>query len=244
MKSAPYSASRYEMKESYTAENLNQLIMKVRNGDIDAIAQFLLRYHQKVTMVALDVLQDEAAARESARDTLKSAVKQLRRGVRTGSFEPWLMWLTRSDALRYTQFENPAKDSVKHSELFEADESVAGIAHIMNKYASELGKVTSISPKSSENEETPIQADSVQGDDALLDAMHRSKGPGIDQKTKSARQRAERIPKRKNNVLTVAVGLLCMILLWFVFGLVAKNINGSLLDLGYSWFNNNIFPLF
>ncbi len=113
MKRALFTASCVKMNEPQPADKLERLVMEVRNGDPDAAAQLLLRYQKQVVSVAFDVLQDETLAGESARETLRSAVKQLQRGVRTGAFEPWLMWLARSDALRYSQVERPPEAGAK-----------------------------------------------------------------------------------------------------------------------------------
>ena len=88
-------------------------------------------------------------ARESARETFKNMVKQLQRGVRTGAFEPWLMWLTRSDALRYTQVEHPPEVGTRQSETppKNAEKAAATLADarvtkIMNRPALEGRRIT------------------------------------------------------------------------------------------------------
>ena len=58
MNKALYMNSRIEMNESQPSDNLEQLIIEVRNGDLGATAQLLLRYHKQVVSVAFDVLQD------------------------------------------------------------------------------------------------------------------------------------------------------------------------------------------
>ena len=57
-----------------------------------------------------------------------------------------------------------------------------------------------------------------------------------------SREQKKRSPKTA--ALTVIMALLCLGLLWVVLGLIAKNVGGSMPDLGYSWFNNNLFPMF
>ncbi len=251
MKRVLYAASRAEANKPGAPDDLQQLISEVRNGDMGATAQLLLRYHKQVISIAFDVLQDEALAKESARETLKSAVKQLQRGVRTGAFEPWLMWLTRSDALRYTQLERPESISAKQTKLKTADAETpvnANIAHIMNKYAAELGKTPIPMPRAIQNGEVQAhQAHPSNNNDAasFVRGNHEeTEKSGEGDATAKRTPKAIRTPRPKNIGLIMVMALLCVILLWVVFGLIAKSMNGSLPDLGYSWFNNNLFPLF
>lgn len=258
MKRALFTASCVKKNEPQPADNLEQLIMEVRNGNLDAAAQLLLRYQKQAVSVAFDVLQDETLARESARETLKSAVKQLQRGVRTGAFEPWLMWLARSDALRYTQVERPTEAGEKQPEAASMIAEKAALkpadayaAHIVNKPDLESAATPFAITRAARNEKPALRANpdsnhtkksrafrGPRNDAAPMGAMRGNK------ETAAENNEEKQTLRPKNTGLVVIMTLLCLVFLWIVLGLIDKNLDGSLPDLGYSWFNNNLFPLF
>lgn len=271
MKRALFTASCVKKNEPQPADNLEQLIMEVRNGNLDAAAQLLLRYQKQAVSVAFDVLQDETLARESARETLKSAVKQLQRGVRTGAFEPWLMWLARSDALRYTQVERPTEAGEKQPEAASMIAEKAALtpadacaAHIVNKPDLESAATPFAITRAARNEKPALRANpdsnhtkksrafrgprdhtpkscaswGPRDDAAPMGAMRENK------ETAAENNEEKQTLRPKNTGLVVIMTLLCLVFLWIVLGLIDKNLDGSLPDLGYSWFNNNLFPLF
>lgn len=85
------------------------LIERIRMNDTEAIVQFVMEYQAAVKAVAQDVLHDEKMAAIATRDTFKSAVTQIQRGVQMGQVEPWLLWIVRNEALILTQTVQPSQ---------------------------------------------------------------------------------------------------------------------------------------
>lgn len=246
-------------------DKLEKLIAKVRTGDMDATAQFILRYNKKIVSIAFDVLQDEELAKKSAKKTLEGAVEQLRQNIRTGAFEPWLMWLTRSDALQYTQVKRLCNTQVMQQEVLqsmvtkEGDEVPANI-HFTQRSPDNAASPDSSdiihngipAPQSAPVLKRPPNASIFQEErDEFIESNTERQGdstvPPINNgKHKRAGRRfkcKKRMMQRKTVALSIIISLLCLILLWVLFGTLARNFNGFP-DLGYSWFDDNFFELF
>lgn len=246
-------------------DKLEKLIAKVRTGDMDATAQFILWYNKKVVSIAFDVLQDEALAKKSAKKTLEGAVEELRQNIRTGAFEPWLMWLARSDALQYTQVERLCNTAVKRQDVLQSMAAKEGDEVSANIHFSQRNPDNAVPPDSpniihneiSASQNAPvlkrppnasifqeerdefIESNTERQDDSTVSPINNKKHKMVGRRFKYKK----RVMRRKTVILSIILSLLCLILLWILFGTLARNFNGFP-DLGYSWFNDNFFELF
>lgn len=262
MKKVMFMNSGITKEERLTADNLQEIIREVRNGDMDATASLLQQFHRQVVSVANDVLQDETLAKESARETLENAVKQLRRGVYTGAFEPWLMWLTRSDALRYIQIrvkpeispnmmetiscrDKTGPDRTLHSNTRNAPKyGIAPLVVLRTEKNMPLTPKTPLKPEYTIKRYDPENCESAKSDASEkirknADVQRRSP----EEKEESTTEKVKRSINRPI-VLSGALVVLCLALIWITLGLIAKNTGANIPDIGYSWFNNNLFPMF
>ncbi len=249
--------------------DIEALLQGVREGDSEATATLLRKYGNTVRSVAFDVLQDMPLATLCARDVMSEMVRLLRKGVRTGEFEPWLMWLSRDMALKYTQMSAGAVTAQKPGTTEKtpaAPKAVVFPEHMQSASQAQAGDPFSFIEKAARPAETegftfeekaaytpsapsnPFTdfsdelraekdiprpggiADSQSGAESAL------RDDGVDDEEPEGRRSIQIL-------LIVLVVLLGLVMVWFAVGIVSRFAAG-IPDLGYSWFNTNVLPVF
>lgn len=77
-----------------------ELVIAAQSGDREAFAELVRRYERAVVSTAWSVLQDYHTAQDAAQDSFVIAFRQLGTLRNAQTFGPWLLTLTRREAVR------------------------------------------------------------------------------------------------------------------------------------------------
>lgn len=188
----------------------------IKCGDVNACAQMIIQYLDKVYSVAFDVLKDKELAEQSAQHTLWSAFNYIKQGADTGELEPWLLWLARNDALAIGVLKRePEREEEFVFEIQNLDEDGE-----TEKKENEAEKTEHESKKAAEQ---PVKAETA---------------------PETVSETALRSSLATRNILIICLCTAVAVMIWVLLGLLMKNGTIPPIDLLYSWFNENLFCLF
>lgn len=94
-----------------------EIVKVVINGDRAAFAELVRRYERTVRSVAADVLGDIHSAEDAAQDAFVKAYEKLPNLRSPKTFGPWLLKITRREALNYIRRKPKSEYSADLSEI-------------------------------------------------------------------------------------------------------------------------------
>jgi len=216
---------------------LEELVRRIRLGDKTAVKDLVAVYGNSVYLRALERTKDKQLAREAARQTFGQFVSIVQQQPAEDGWSLWFGDLIERNISAYAQIGDD-------------------MGYIEDELERELYGENAVLPGKTQapRVEPPRQYRPSAREEILEDSPHLAKS------SKSARSsgrsdsdrdevfdEAYKTPKKKKSGQAATVVLLivvCALLIWVVGGVAMTLKWIPYYDLGYSWFNANIFKLF
>lgn len=219
---------------------LEKLVRRIRTGDKTAVKDLVAVYGNSVYLRALERTKDKELAREAARQTFGQFVSIVQQQPDEDGWSLWFGDLIERNISAYAQIREDMgyiEDELEH-ELY-GEEAVLPKAQ---------------PPAQTHSAEPPRQYRPSAREEILDDSPSPSKkDKGARSSGRIGSDRDELLdesykqPKKKKSGQAVTVILLilvCALLIWVVGGVAMTLKWIPYYDLGYSWFNANVFKLF
>ena len=113
-------------------QNDSELIRLAGNGNREAYGELAKRYERLALVVAIGILRDRHLAEDAVQEALVSAYRRLESLRDSSKFGPWLMQVTRREAIRLAKRQKKTESLAGSQELVEKktpDRSLNGHDH-------------------------------------------------------------------------------------------------------------------
>lgn len=216
---------------------LEELVRRIRMGDKAAVKDLISIYGNAVHLRALERTQDKELAREAARQTFGQFVAVVQQQPDEDGWSLWFGDLIERNISAYVQIApdmSLIEDELER-ELYGEPEDFA------EPMPYEQPSARLAPPSQPQRQSSGRVAPAPEP----ADKASRSSGRSIRDEVFSESYRPRKKKKRSGGALSIILLILvCLILLWVVGGVAMTMKWIPEYDLGYSWFNTNIFKLF
>lgn len=216
---------------------LEELVRRIRMGDKAAVKDLISIYGNAVYLRALERTQDKELAREAARQTFGQFVAVVQQQPDEDGWSLWFGDLIERNISAYVQIApdmSLIEDELER-ELYGEPEDFA------EPMPYEQPSARFAPPTQPQRQSSGRVAPTPEP----VDKASRSSGRSIRDEVFSESYRPRKKKKRSGGVFSIILLILvCLILLWVVGGVAMTMKWIPEYDLGYTWFNTNIFKLF
>ncbi len=220
---------------------LEELVRRIRHGDKEAVKELVSTYGNSVYQRAYERTRDKELAREAARQTFGQFVAIVQQQPEDDGWSLWFGDLIERNISTYAQIstdmrtiESELDQEIPTQEMpaFAAPvhEEQEPVADPMTEPSFDR-EVESLRQRSREIDETSIR-------DEIFDEPYRKK----EKKEKTGKPKKD--GKSSHGLTIFLLVLVSLMLLWVVAGVAMTMQWIPFYDLGYSWFNQNVFALF
>lgn len=216
---------------------LDELVLRIRMGDKAAVKDLISIYGNAVYLRAFERTQDKELAREAARQTFGQFVAVVQQQPDEDGWSLWFGDLIERNISAYAQI-GPDMSLIED----ELERELYGEPEALPEPASYSQAPARVSP--------PSQPQRQPGGRVVpapepADKASRSSGRSVRDEVFSQPYRPRKKKKRGGGALSIILLILvCLILLWVVGGVAMTMKWIPEYDLGYTWFNTNVFKLF
>jgi hypothetical protein len=216
---------------------LEELVRRIRMGDKAAVKDLISIYGNAVYLRAFERTQDKELAREAARQTFGQFVAVVQQQPDEDGWSLWFGDLIERNISAYAQIAPDMgliEDELERELYGEPEESPESVSY----------------QQPSARLAPPPQQQRQSGGRAVAapepaEKSSRSSGRSIRDEVFSEPYRPRKKKKRGGGTLSIILLILvCLILLWVVGGVAMTMKWIPEYDLGYTWFNLNVFKLF
>ncbi len=216
---------------------LEELVLRIRMGDKSAVKDLISIYGNAVYLRAFERTQDKELAREAARQTFGQFVAVVQQQPDEDGWSLWFGDLIERNISAYAQI-GPDMSLIED----ELERELYGGPEELPEPASYSPAPARVAPPS----QPQRQFERVNSDSSEpVDKASRSSGRSIRDEVFSESYRPRKKKKHRSGAFSIILLILvCLILLWVVAGVAMTMKWIPEYDLGYTWFNLNIFKLF
>ena len=218
---------------------LEELVRRIRMGDKAAVKDLISIYGNSVYLRAFERTQDKELAREAARQTFGQFVAVVQQQSDEDGWSLWFGDLIERNISAYVQIA-PDMDLIED----ELERELYGEPQDFAEPALYEQPSARLAPPPQQQPQRQSSGRVVPAPEPA-DKASRSSGRSIRDEVFSESYRPRKKKKRSGGALSIILLILvCLILLWVVGGvaMIMKWIPEY--DLGYTWFNTNVFKLF
>ena len=238
--------------------SLGGLVNRIRSGDKSAIRELVSLYGGAIYRRALERLQDKGLAREAARQTFGQFVSVVQQQPGDDGWSLWFGDLIERNINVYSQIDNDISyiEEELERELYEAEpQTVPARARPrkdrsgIRRGGSSLDEVPARTQPRKDNDNAYVYARLNELASDKRDYTVRSAGrQSVRENVRDARTFDDE-PREVRGGGRVLISILLLTLVCLAFLWAAAGIGMSMrffpsYDLGYSWFNEHLFPLF
>ncbi|MEA4869197.1 hypothetical protein SDC9_120260 [bioreactor metagenome] len=232
---------------------LAELVRRIRRGEKEAVKELVAAYGSGVYQRAYERTKDKELAREAARQTFGQFVAIVQQQPEDDGWSLWFGDLIERNIATYAQISTDMRtiESELDQELDLTCPPKAAAAPLRFETEPESSPVRSAEPvyerapqpaKSAPREES--YSNSYQRDE-IFDEPYQKKNSKKKKPEKIKPAKAEKPDRGSSRGSTVILLIIVsLMLLWVVAGVAMSIGLLPLYDLGYSWFNANVFRLF
>lgn len=217
---------------------LEDLVLRIRMGDKAAVKDLISIYGNAVYLRAFERTQDKELAREAARQTFGQFVAVVQQQPDEDGWSLWFGDLIERNISAYAQI-GPDMSLIEDElerELYGGPEELPEPV----SYEQPSARLAS-QPSQPQRQFERTSSDSSEP----VDKASRSSGRSIRDEVFSESYRPRKKKKRRSGAFSIILLILvCLILLWVVAGVAMTMKWIPEYDLGYTWFNLNVFKLF
>ena len=201
----------------------NDLQKRIRGGEREAFRSVYAKYGRSVYFAALDALKDEKAARAVVKKVFLSLHSELMRAEDDVDIHPRIQALTQDELLLLQVLNSPS------------GEEAAAVVSERSSAEDEDEPLGAPEPSlaDAEEEPLPVELPPLERTRAYMRADGTVNGPY-----------AKPVRGKSHGFLTFLLVLFLLVLLWMMAGVLMGLGYIPKFDLGYSWFNMNVFPFF
>lgn len=218
---------------------LEELVRRIRLGDKAAVKDLISIYGNSVYLRAFERTQDKELAREAARQTFGQFVAVVQQQPDEDGWSLWFGDLIERNISAYAQI-GPDMGLIED----ELERELYGGPEELPEPVSYQQPSARLAPPPQPQPQRQSSGRVVPAPEPA-DKASRSSGRSIRDEVFSESYRPRKKKKRSGGALSIILLILvCLILLWVVGGVAMTMKWIPEYDLGYTWFNTNVFKLF
>lgn len=206
---------------------LEELVLRIRRGDKDAVKELVSAYGNSVYQRAYERTRDKELAREAARQTFGQFVAIVQQQPEDDGWSLWFGDLIDRNISTYAQISTDMR-TIEN----ELDQEIPGVAPVIRAVSAPA--MPEVAPKAATGREAepPRERGRKSGETSVREEIF-----------DEAYQKKDK--KRSGHGFTVFLLILVSLLLvWVVAGIAMTMRWIPTYDLGYQWFNLHVFKLF